>query len=74
MNEQEPRIEDRATWGDVVGAIIAGAICLGTIALSLTFIDMSDRPSVLIDARFSPPREGGKMPLVLDVAVLHPVN
>jgi len=53
MNAQEPRIEDRATWGDVVGAIIAAAICLGAIALSLTFIDMRDRPSM--NARSSPP-------------------
>ena len=50
MNAQEPRIEDRATWGDVVGAIIAGAICLGAVALSLTFIDMRDRPSALTSA------------------------
>ena len=59
MNAEEPRIEDRATWGDVVGAIIAGAICLGAVALSLTFIDMRDRPSALtlvpMDARSSPP-------------------
>jgi hypothetical protein len=59
MNTEEPRIEDRATWGDVVGAIIAGAICLGAVALSLTFIDMRDRPSALtlvpMDARSSPP-------------------
>jgi hypothetical protein len=47
MNAQEPRIEDRTTWGDVVGAIIAVAICLGAVALSLTFIDMRDRPSAL---------------------------
>jgi hypothetical protein len=59
MNAQEPRIEDRATWGDVVGAIIAGAICLGAVALSLTVIDMRDRLSALtsmpMDARSSPP-------------------
>jgi hypothetical protein len=59
MNAQETRIEDRATWGDVVGAIIAAAICLGAVALSLTFIDMRDRPSALtsvpMDARSSPP-------------------
>jgi hypothetical protein len=28
MNAQEPPFEDRATWGDVFGAIIAGATCL----------------------------------------------
>ena len=59
MDAQEPRIEDRATWGDIVGAIIAGAICLGAVALSLTFIDMRNRPSALtsvpMDARSSPP-------------------
>jgi len=59
MNAQEPRIEDRATWGDIVGAIIAGAICLGAVALSLTFIDMGNRPSTLtsvpLDTRSSPP-------------------
>jgi hypothetical protein len=59
MNAQKPRIEDRATWGDVVGATIAGAICLGAVALSLTFIDMRDRPSAVtsvpVDARSSPP-------------------
>jgi hypothetical protein len=51
MNAQEPRIEDRATWGDVVGAIIcaiiAGAICIGAIALAETFLDMRVRPSDL---------------------------
>lgn len=47
MNTPEPRIEDRATRGDVAGAIIAVVICLGAIALSLTFIDMRDRPSAL---------------------------
>jgi len=50
MNAQEPRFEDRTTWGDVVGAIIAGAICLGAVALSLTFLDMSDRPSASTSA------------------------
>jgi len=50
MNGQVPWIEDRATWGDVVGAIIAGAICLGAVALSLIFIDMRDRPSALTSA------------------------
>jgi hypothetical protein len=59
MIAEEPRIEDRATWGDVVGAIIAGAICLGAVALSMTFIDMRDGPSawtsVPTDARSSPP-------------------
>ena len=30
---QEPRIEDRVTRGDFVGAIIAGAICLAAVAL-----------------------------------------
>ena len=47
MNAQEPRIEDWATWGDVVGAIIAGAICIGAVALAVTFFDMRDRPSAL---------------------------
>jgi hypothetical protein len=61
VNAQEPGIEDRATRGDV--EIVAGAICLGAIALSLTFIDRCS---------FLPAREGGKMPLVLDVAVLQP--
>jgi hypothetical protein len=59
MNTQEPRIEYRTTWGDVTGAIIAVAICLGAVALSMTFIDMKDRPSALtsvpMDARSSPP-------------------
>jgi len=59
MNAQKPRIEDRATWGDIVGAIIAGAICLGAVALSLTFIDMRNRPSALtsvpMDTSSSPP-------------------
>ena len=50
MNAQEPRFEDRATWGDVAGAIIAGAICVAAVALSRTFIDMSDRPSALTPA------------------------
>jgi CBS-domain-containing membrane protein len=50
MNAQEPRFEDRATWGDVVGAIITGAICLGAVGLSLTFIDMRDRASALTSA------------------------
>ena len=58
MKTQEPRIEDRTTWGDVVGAIIAVVICLGAVALSLTFIDMKDRPSALtsvpMNARSSP--------------------
>ena len=47
MNTPEPRIEDRATWGDVAGAIIAVVLCLGAIALSLTFVDMRDSPSAL---------------------------
>ena len=47
MNAQEPRIEDWATWGDVVGAIIAGAICIGAVALAVTFVAMRDRPSDL---------------------------
>jgi hypothetical protein len=59
MYSQEPRIEDRTTWGDVVGAIIAGATCLGAIALFLTFIHISNGPSELtstpMDARTSPP-------------------
>jgi len=59
MNAQETRFEDRATWGDVVGAIIAGAICLAAVGLSLTFIDMRDRPSALtsapMDFRSAPP-------------------
>jgi hypothetical protein len=50
MNAQEPRFEDRATRGDVVGAIIASAICLGAVVLSLTFIDMRDRPSAWTSA------------------------
>jgi hypothetical protein len=58
MNTQEPRIDDQTTWADVVGAIIAVVICLGAVALSLTFIDMKDRPSALtsvpMNARFSP--------------------
>ena len=59
MNAEEPRIEDRATWGDVVGAIIAGAICLGAVALFLTFVDLRDGHSALksvpMDARSSTP-------------------
>jgi hypothetical protein len=53
MNAQEPRIEERATWGDVVGAIIACAICFGAVALTVTFVDM--RPSALtsVDAHSS---------------------
>ena len=47
MNAQGPRIEDRAAQGDVVGAIIAGAICIGAIALAVTYFDMKDRPSDL---------------------------
>jgi hypothetical protein len=58
MNTQEPRIEDPTTRGDVVGAIIAVVICLGAVALSLTFIDMRDRPSAMtsvpMNARSSP--------------------
>jgi len=58
MNEQNPRIEDRASWGDMVGATIAGAICLGAVVLSLTLTDMSKRSSGLtsvpMDARSSP--------------------
>ena len=42
MDAQEPRIEDRVTRGDCVGAIIAGAICLAAVALGVTFMD---RPS-----------------------------
>jgi hypothetical protein len=42
MDAQEPRIEDRPTHGDFVGAIIAGAICLAAVALGVTFMD---RPS-----------------------------
>jgi len=47
MNAQEQRTEDRTTWVDVVGAIIAVVICLGAVALSLTFIDLKDRPSAM---------------------------
>jgi hypothetical protein len=54
MNAQEPRIEDRVTWGDVIGAIIAGAICLGAVALAVTFIDMRDRPSAITTAPTGP--------------------
>ena len=59
MNAEELRIEARATWSDVVGAIIAGVICLGAVAISLTFLDMRDRSpaltSVPMHARSSPP-------------------
>jgi hypothetical protein len=59
MNAQEPRIEDRATWGDIVGAIIAVALCIGAVALRGTFVAMRDRPSALtsvpMDARSLPP-------------------
>jgi hypothetical protein len=59
MNAQKLWVEDRATWGDVVGAIVAGIICLGAVAFSLTFIDMRDRPSALtsvpMDHRSLPP-------------------
>ena len=56
MNAQEPRIEDRANWGDVVGAIIAGAICIGAVALAVTFVDMKDRPSAITSVDvLSPP-------------------
>jgi hypothetical protein len=58
MNAQDPRIEDRPGWGDLVGATIAGAVCLGAVALSLSLTDMSKRSSaitsVLMDARSSP--------------------
>lgn len=47
MNGQEPWIEDRATWGDVVGAIVAAVICLGVVALAVNFNDMKDRPSAV---------------------------
>jgi len=66
MKAQKPRIEHRTTRGDVVGAIIAGAICLAAVAFSLTFIDMSDRPSALtsaeMDARSSPPGTARNQP------------
>ena len=51
MHAPEPQTEDRATWGDIVGALIAVVICLGAIAFSLTFIDMGDRPSALTSVR-----------------------
>jgi hypothetical protein len=48
MDAQEPRIEDRVTRGDFVGAIIAGAICLAAVALGVTFItNQRDRPSAV---------------------------
>ena len=49
MDAQEPRIEDRPTHGDFVGAIIAGAICLAAVALGVTFItNQRDRPSAAL--------------------------
>ena len=48
MDAQEPRIEDRVTRGDFVGAIIAGAICLAAVVLGVTFItNQRDRPSAV---------------------------
>jgi hypothetical protein len=47
MYEQEPRIEDRATRGDVVAAMIAALIGIALVALAVTFLDMREQPSAL---------------------------
>jgi len=56
MYAQEPRIEDRVTRGDFVGAIIAGAICLAAVALGVTFItNQRDRPSAVTSVPIGAP-------------------
>jgi hypothetical protein len=39
MDTREPRVEHRVTGGDVVGAIMAVAICIAAIALAVSSID-----------------------------------
>jgi hypothetical protein len=46
MHEQQPRIEDRPTRGDIVAATIAGTVCIGLLVLALTFTGLKDRTSV----------------------------
>jgi hypothetical protein len=55
MDAQEPRIEDRATRGDVVGAIIAAGICLAAVVLAVTFFDMRNRPSAVTSVPMGAP-------------------
>jgi hypothetical protein len=45
MDTQQPRIEDRVTRGDLVGAVIAGVICAAAVALAVTFASIGARPS-----------------------------
>ena len=39
MDSRESRMEHRVTRGDVVGATIAAAICIGAIVLTVMLID-----------------------------------
>ena len=56
MDAQELRIEDRVTRGDFVGAIIAGAICLAAVALSMTFMtNQRERPSAVTSVPIGAP-------------------
>jgi hypothetical protein len=55
MDAHEPRVEDRVTRGDVVGAIIAGTICLAAVVLAVTFFDMRNRPSAVTSVPMGAP-------------------
>jgi hypothetical protein len=55
MDARESRVEDRATRGDVVGAIIASVICIAAVVLSVTFLDTRNNPSAVTSVPMAAP-------------------